>query len=67
MSNQEIGKRVAKFRNKRGLTQSQLAEKVGVSHFHINRIENGERGLTAKLGARMAKELGVSMDDIFLK
>ena len=66
MSNDAVGKRVALFREKKGLKQMELAERLGVSKFHMNRIENGERGLSSKLGALIASELGVSMDDIFL-
>jgi transcriptional regulator with XRE-family HTH domain len=38
-----LGERVAKLRRSRGLTQEQLAERMGVSRNHIADIELGMR------------------------
>lgn len=37
-----IGERIAAIRKEHGLTQRELAQKVGVSHGHIGRIETGK-------------------------
>ena len=41
MINQQIGSTIADLRRKRGLTQEQLAEKLGVTNRSISRWENG--------------------------
>lgn len=40
-----FGKILRKFRIKSGLTQEQLAEKLGISLKYISRIENGNNGI----------------------
>lgn len=37
----EIGRQLALFREKRGLTTRQLAELAGISYSNINKIERG--------------------------
>ena len=59
--------RVKQLREERGITQKDLAERIKISEFHMNRIENGKRGLNVKLAIQIAEELGVTIDDIFLK
>lgn len=41
MDNVKIGKLIAKRRKNRGLTQSQLAEKLGVSNKTVSKWETG--------------------------
>lgn len=40
----EIGSRMREFRKKRGITQSQLAEKLGIAFVSYNNIERGVMG-----------------------
>lgn len=42
----ESGKRIKEMRKKAGLTQEQLAEKIGVSTNMISKIEQGVSGTT---------------------
>ena len=56
---------VAKFRKQKGISQSELARKVGVTRFHINKIESGKTNMSVPLASRIAKELGVTLNDIF--
>ena len=42
----------------KGLTQEQLAEKVGISRSHVTRIERGE----IRPSVPVAKKLGVVLD-----
>jgi transcriptional regulator with XRE-family HTH domain len=42
MSNQEIGSRVFEERKKQGLSQSELAERAGISRNYVSLIERGE-------------------------
>lgn len=57
--------KLAEIRKKRGLTQEELAKRVGVSRIHIGKIERGDLTGSVKLLARIAKELDCGMDDIF--
>lgn len=57
---------IAKIRKQKGFTQTKLAELVGVSKFHISRIENGKSSPSVKLLIKIADVLNVSLDDLFL-
>lgn len=37
----EIGKIISKLRKHRGLSQTELADKLGISAKHMNELENG--------------------------
>lgn len=59
-----IGERVHRLRRVKGLTRSELAERLGVSR---QRVGNWERGLnTPTLGVlpALARELGVTVDEL---
>ena len=64
MKNIDLAKRAKELRNKKGLSQEQLAENSGLSLRTIQRIENGEtehRGDTLK---RLANSLHVTPDEL---
>ena len=48
-----------------GLSQAELARRVGVSRQTINRIENGGYNPTIELCIKLCRELGVTLNDIF--
>jgi len=52
------------WREHRGLTQQQLAEAVGISVPYLSQIESGKRRGSAEVLAAIARELGLSLDDI---
>lgn len=52
-------------RKARGLTQAQLAGAVGVSRKTINTIENRVFVPSTVLALKLARELGVSVHDLF--
>lgn len=52
--------RVKELRIQKGLTVSALADLVGMSHTHISRIENGQRGLSLPVAERIAKAMDTS-------
>ena len=55
---------VKAYREHRGLTQKDLAEKVGLNPVYISQIETGKRiGSTKTLG-KIAKALDVDLDDL---
>lgn len=60
-----FGKRVSEVRRSRGLTQQELAERVGMSVVAIAYIETGKRW--ARLGTlnKIAKSLKVDISNLF--
>ena len=61
----ERGHRVAQARRRAGLTQPQLAEKVGVSRPTIARIETGGHAPSVTIALSIARELGESVESLF--
>ena len=43
-----------------GMTQVQLAARIGVSYVRLNEIINGRRGITPSTALRLAKALGTA-------
>lgn len=60
----ERGHRVAQARKRAGLTQQQLAEKVGVGRVSIARIEGGTPP-SVTLALAIARELGAPVETLF--
>lgn len=62
----ESGKRIQELRRDRGMTQTQLAEYVGISSDNLDRIERGQQGVSIDLLIELADFFAVSMDYIAL-
>ena len=58
---------IARIRMERGLTQKQLAEKVGCLPKDISRWENGVRCPSGASLVKIAGALGCAVDDIIQK
>jgi putative transcriptional regulator len=52
-------------RTEAGLTQADLAERVGVTRKTINTVENGVFIPSTTLALKLAKSLGVSVETLF--
>ena len=58
----EFGQRIRKFRRARGLSQEQLAERVGISITHMSHIETGNTKLSLSVFVDIASALEVQAD-----
>jgi transcriptional regulator with XRE-family HTH domain len=58
LSNEEIGDRLREFRKRRGFTQEQLAEKVGVTFQQIQQYENG----SSRLNSDRLQQIGIALE-----
>src|ERR1700733_52238 len=57
---------LAFWREHRGLTQAQLASAVEVTQAFINQLENGHRHASVSNLSRLARHLGVRIDDLVM-
>ena len=61
---QKFGQRLAKLRNGAGLTQEDMAFKVGVDRTYISLIERGERNPTLKRLWKISRVLKISLPEL---
>lgn len=64
MNQKAIGQRIKKAREKKKLTQEQLAELVDLSPMHISVIERGAKPPKLETLVNIANALGVSTDTL---
>ena len=62
----KLGKRVRELRQQKGLTsQISLANKAGLDRTYVGGIERGERNLGLENLEKIAKALGISLEELF--
>ncbi len=59
-----LSKRIRKYRNELGLTQEDLAEKVGVSRVYIGYVEQRRNSPSLEILEKIAKALKVELSDL---
>ena len=57
-----VGKNVSRYRKSAGLTQTQLAERVGCSSAYISSVECGAKSMSTAATLSVAEALDVSCD-----
>lgn len=62
----EMQNTIRSRRKELGLSQEELAKKCGVSRQTINAIENNKYDPTLSLAFRLARELQVTVDELFM-
>ncbi|WP_064199067.1 helix-turn-helix domain-containing protein [Brevibacillus brevis] len=62
---QHIGKVIREIRKAQGLSQEQLAERVGTKHTDIGKLERGERNVTLKTLEKVASSLEIEVYKLF--
>lgn len=60
----QIGQKIRKYRKACGLSQEQLAEKIGISVTHMSHIETGNTKLSLQVFVDIANALEVQTDDL---
>ena len=61
----ELGKKIKRMRQNRGLTQEQLAEAVDISQRTLSGIEIGENFVTAETLDKIIKALNTTSEELF--
>ena len=64
MNQEKIGKFIAKCRKEKNMTQSELAEKLGVTDKSIGNWENGRNMPDLSLFKPLCNELGITINDL---
>jgi transcriptional regulator with XRE-family HTH domain len=60
-----VGARIRVFRTHRGLSQSDLAEKIGVAFQQVQKYESGANRVGASRLSRIAAALGIAIGELF--
>ena len=61
-----LGERIYEARKKRKMTQSDLAEKAGISNTYLSHIENGSKNMSMDTFIDIANALGVTADELLI-
>lgn len=67
MNNETVGSRIRELRLERGMTTTELARRIGISHPQVSRLENGRQNFRTQTLARIAAALGVKPDCFFVE
>jgi putative transcriptional regulator len=62
---EHLANRIKERRTELGLTQAELAERVGVTRKTVNTVENLVFTPSALLAIKLAESLGVSVEQLF--
>lgn len=60
----QLGKRIRRTRELRGMTQTELAHAADVGANYVPRLERGEMVPSVEAAWRLARALGVSLDEL---
>jgi putative transcriptional regulator len=62
---ERLGNRIKEIRGELGLTQAELAERVGVTRKTVNTVENGVFVPSTLLALKLARALNVPIEQLF--
>lgn len=57
--------RLREWREKRGLSQDELAAAAGTSKGYLSDLERGKRPFNERIAAKLAAALGIALPDLF--
>lgn len=61
----KFGKIIRELRSQKGWSQEQFADEVGVHRTYIGAVERGEQNIALDNIERIAKRLGISIEELF--
>jgi transcriptional regulator with XRE-family HTH domain len=64
LGRETIGQRIARLRKAQGLTQTELAQRIGIVQGLVSDYELGNLRLSAEMAVRFAQALKVSTDEL---
>jgi transcriptional regulator with XRE-family HTH domain len=59
-----IGENIRQIRTDAGLTQTEVAERAGISQAYLSQIESDLRSMDVKAADKLASALGVTLNDL---
>jgi transcriptional regulator with XRE-family HTH domain len=62
---EQVGRQIAELRNRKGLTQAEIAERLEMTLTNYQRIEHGLQNATIKTLVRIAGAIGVQARDLW--
>lgn len=62
----KFGKRIRELRLAKGWSQEKFADEVGVHRTYIGAVERGEQNIALDNIDRIAKRLGLSVEELFM-
>lgn len=60
-----FGSRLRQFRDERGYSQEELAERAGLHRNYVGGVERGERNVALENTVKLAKALSIKPADLF--
>lgn len=60
-----IGQAIKAIREERGITQYELAKRLGYSQSNISKYENGDLGIDANFLIKIARVMDCSVEEIY--
>ena len=63
-SAQKFGENMKKIRLEKGMSQGDIRRELGLDRAYISNVENGKQNLTLSTMEKVAKVLGVSVDQL---
>ena len=67
MNKKSLGEKIRKLREENGLTQEELARKLGIPRPSVSQIESGQREVTAKELLALSQIFETSTDELLLE
>ena len=60
----ELGMRIVRLRTEKNITQRELAFRVDIDTENLRKYEKGRQEMRISMAVKIAKALGVSLDDL---
>lgn len=67
MENSQLAQRIRAFRKLKGLTQTELSERMGISIGILGAIERGNRKPDENILNKISEALSIDIDEIMMK